>query len=49
MKFDPKPEGMMVEYYKDKDKIAQAFAVRFYHTGDTPGAMRTGISIMSAQ
>ncbi|NLL39928.1 MAG: AMP-binding protein [Clostridiales bacterium] len=35
IKYDPRPAGMMVCYYKDEEKTNQAFSGGYYHTGDT--------------
>lgn len=34
IKSDPHPEGLMVEYYRDAAKTAEAMHNGFYHTGD---------------
>ena len=35
IKVDPYPEGIMVEYYRDAEKTAEAIEGGWYHTGDT--------------
>ncbi len=39
---DPHPAGIMMEYYRDADKTAQAMHDGWYHTGDTAWADEDG-------
>ena len=34
LKIDPKPDGLMMEYYRDAEKSAEAMHDGWYHTGD---------------
>ncbi|MGV8084452.1 MAG: AMP-binding protein [Coriobacteriia bacterium] len=35
VKTDPRPDGIMLEYYRDAEKTAEAMHDGWYHTGDT--------------
>lgn len=42
IRIDPKPAGIMMEYYRDAEKTAEAMHDGWYHTGDTAWADEDG-------